>query len=451
MPPKKKKIIKKRKITKADVRRIPKMPMSKPNINLSPYDIGNMVQQMFKQNVAEDRRKMERRRVENEAERKVLQSPEIRQAMDDIAKLDRMVELQKRQNEYERRRLELDYAREALQLPKNRQEMFSIAKDERELRLSKRHNDLLESQEEETARFQARRANAKGELHALGLKTVQRDRQSAANATAKARVQAENAEERLKATKEGQKIMRTQAYIDALNKQGPKLRKAEGEAIARAELENKRIEAEVEQSKRKQKLLLEKEVEAKECEQLIQQYKDHIKTLRSNDPTSRLTGDDALLEQDLDMLGEEKSRYQQAVRELQQVRAVRHAILANNKELEALQLQIDIADYGPTIEKLYGKDPESFVRHAGNLVQLRQGRSVLSDEEVMRQVFPALAELQRDNEARFTRLSLREAELEERESTIDAREAVWKEQLQDYRVVNEQLRQQLEDYQPPPE
>ena len=128
MPPKKKKIIKKRKITKADVRRIPKMPMSKPNINLSPYDIGNMVQQMFKQNVAEDRRKMERRRVENEAERKVLQSPEIKQAMDDIAKLDRMVELQKRQNEYDRRRMELDYAREALQLPKNRQEMFCRTK-----------------------------------------------------------------------------------------------------------------------------------------------------------------------------------------------------------------------------------------------------------------------------------------------------------------------------------
>ena len=85
MAPKKKKIIKK-KISKSDVRRIPKIPNVKPNLNISPFDLANMVQQKFRQDMDADNTRIEQRQKELQAKKKVIQSPEYQKALDEHTK-----------------------------------------------------------------------------------------------------------------------------------------------------------------------------------------------------------------------------------------------------------------------------------------------------------------------------------------------------------------------------
>ena len=112
MAPKKKKIIKKRKITKADVKRIPKYPNVKANINLSPYDIANMVQQRFQQDMEADSNKIQRRQAEIQAERNAIQSPEFKKALDEHTKSLMSLQKELATHKEEMRRAQVNAQRE---------------------------------------------------------------------------------------------------------------------------------------------------------------------------------------------------------------------------------------------------------------------------------------------------------------------------------------------------
>ena len=302
----------------------------------------------------------------------------------------------------------------------------------------------LESREEEKARFEARRADAKGELEVLDQKRIQKERDKVAKATAKARVQSEHADELLVATKQQQKNLRTQAYIDTLQEEGPKLRKAEGEALAKVELENQRLEAEVGLTRNQQKLLLEHSVAVKELEQQKADVIQLLKDIRKDDPDSRITGDPALLEVDLQQLGEEQERFKSIHRQAAEARAIQYAILSQCKEVEDLKQQIQSSPYGMSFSSLYGNESNA-VRAVGNLIQLRQGRAALTDK--MEEIFPAVAQVQREQERKFEQIARERQELEAQKAQFEVEKVEMQNRLQDANAIIRTQEQQLAWYQ----
>ena len=127
MPPKKKKIIK-RKVTKADVKKIPKVPIAKPNINISPYDLANMVQQKFRADMEADNIKMQRRQAELAAQKKVIASPEFQKALEDNTKSFMSLQQEMQMFKSEQKRQQVDAQREFQNTPQFKEMMTEITK-----------------------------------------------------------------------------------------------------------------------------------------------------------------------------------------------------------------------------------------------------------------------------------------------------------------------------------
>ena len=455
MPAKKKKIIKKRKINKAGVKRIPKYPNIKPNINLSPYDIATLVQQKFKQDMEADNVRIEKRQAELAAERKAIKSPEFKKALDEHTKSLMSLQQEIATQKEEMRRAQVDSQREFERSPAFREmmnELVSVrrhaehseemrksenekimseierriqstqeaweqrleqAQLDRETQHMKQVNDRIDKLEDEKAKYEARVSEAKGAAHAEGLKRTQKKVEQNAQAAAKVKVQAEHEEEALAITKEGQKNIKRQAYIETLQKEGPEMRRKEGEAMAKVELENQRLEAEIASEKKKHKLLMEKEIVAKESQKIIADLQGQIQAIKSSDPTSRLTGDPALIEVDLFMLGEEQEKYKEAQRKLAETRYHQHAMQNLNKEVDELAKAIRDSGQGIEFSQLYGKDPSAIVAAMRNLVQLKQGRRILTEN--LPSIFPSL-------QTRLIEIEQRSQQLASREQSITSRE-----------------------------
>ena len=443
MAPKKKKIIKK-KITKADVKRIPKIQNVKPNISISPFDLANMVQQKFRQDMDADKVRIEKRQAELQAERKALQSPEIKQLMNDVARLNRMNQLQQRQNQGQQLQVELDAEASAIQSPETRERMVSVAQTERVVRLSKQRNDLMDQSEYETAKLEARRDDIKGELHAHELKRTKQASQKIAKAKAKAQVQTEQLDEQIKIKKEDVKNIEREAYVQELDTTGKENARELGRMRAKQLLETTRLKQAAEDAEKKQKALFEFETKAKQCEQLIGQYKEHIRILKEHDPNFQLTDDPALFEADLYVLGEKKEQYQQAVRELEQLRAFQRTAISYNNEVEELKKQLQDAPYGVSFSSLYGNNPSNIVRAVGSLVQVRQGRAALTDS--IGEIFPEVVEVQKRTERRAEEIAKEREELEAQKTQFESDKLEMENRLRDASVVNTQLRQQLAAY-----
>ena len=556
MPPKKRKIIKKRKITKADVKKIPKVPIAKPNINISPYDLANMVQQKFRQDMEADNINIQRRQAELQAQKKAIESPEFQRALDantkslmslqqemqmfkheqqrqqiesqrayqqspefkeilakltkirqdtkhsrdmTAAELDRIQAnvireiqssqetynqhlekaivqretehiramndlreqqaqlhaeseararrqddlikqtLEKQKTEYMKQMNDLktqqaQIAADAIVRERTRDQVIERAQVERQIQLTKEMNDRFDKWDSETARLEARKMEQKGELHAKGLKRTKDAAQKAANEQAKVKEQTKNLDELIEVTEQENENIKRKAYYEALRTKGAENAKAVGEAKAQQELERERLEREIDYAKRHQKALLEHEIVAKQSQKIIKDLQEQIKEIKSSDPTSRLTGDPALIEVDLYMLGEEKKRYEQAQRDLAQERVYQHAMLDMQKEVDALAREINDTGQGITFSQLYSRRPDSIIKSMADLAQMRQGRKVFSEN--VSSIFPAVKTAQMEIERRAEQLA-------SREQTIEAEKTQLSNQLRDTQVMNQKLQQQL--------
>ena len=490
MAPKKKKIIKKRKITKADVKRIPKYPNVKANINLSPYDIANMVQQRFQQDMEADSNKIKRRQAEIKAEREAIQSPEFKKALDENTKSS--MSLQKElatykeemrraqvdaQREFERSpefkemlgklvlakkyaehskemqraesdRIQADIVRQIQSTQKDWEQRLEKAQLERETQQVEQVNGQIDKLKDEKAGFVVRAAKAKGANHAEKLPSMQKKIQQNAQGAAKAAVQAEHEEEALAITKKEQENIRRQAYLKALQEDGPKFRAAEGEAMAKADLERQRLESEIERERKKQKLLMEKENVAKELAQQKEEMIQHLQKLKQNDPSSRIIGDPSIFEADLYMLGPEQERYKELYRQQLETVSLQNVVLSQDREIRELQEQINSSEYGVKFEQLYDKDPGRMVKALGDLAQLRQGRAILWED--MASIFPSVKDVQQRQEQRAEELARRDSEIRGREEAVGAREQQMTEidnQLREAKITIQRQNQQLAAYQ----
>ena len=126
MPAKKKKIIK-RKVAKSDVRRIPKMPTVKPNLNISPFDVANMVQQRFRQDMEADNINIQRRQTELAAERKAIESPEFQKALDANTKSLMSLQQEMQMFKHEQQRQQVEAQRAFQQSPEFREMQLKLA------------------------------------------------------------------------------------------------------------------------------------------------------------------------------------------------------------------------------------------------------------------------------------------------------------------------------------
>ena len=457
MPAKKRKIIK-RKVAKSDVKKIPKVPIAKPNINLSPYDIVTLVQQKFRQDMDADNINIQRRQAELAAERKAITSPEFQKALDANTKSLMSLQQEMEMFKHEQQRQQIESQRAFQQSPEFREMQLKLvqieeranhanemqraenermqaniireiqssqeaynqrlekAQLERETRIISDMNERFDKFQDEKAKLDTRAMEQKGELHAKGLKRTKDAAQKAANETAKVKVQTENLNEMIEVTKQENENIKRQAYLDELRTKGAENAKKVGEARAQQELEQERLEREIDYEKRRQKSLLESEIVAKQSKQIIDDLQGHIQQLKKSDPISRLTGDPSLIEVDLFMLGEERKRYEEAQRNLAMTRVHQHAMLDMNKEVDALATEIKNSGQGITFTKLYDKDPDSIVRAMGDLVQLRQGRGELTKN--LSSIFPAIQTKLNDIEQRSQALASREQQFESEKSDL---------------------------------
>ena len=475
--PAKKKIIK-RKVKKSDVKRIPKIPNVKPNLNISPFDLANMVQQKFRQDMDADNTRIQQRQKELQAKKKVIQSPEYQKALDENTKSlmslqhemamfkqeqeRSIIEAQRAfQNSPEFREMQLkqvqlqeqlNHANEMQRVESERmqaniireiqssQEAYSQrlekAQLERETKLMKQMNDRWDKFEDEQAKLVTRKMEQKGEIHAQGLKKTQKEAQKTANETAKVRVETEQLDEQIKITKEQNQNIIRQAYLNELQRIGAENAKKIGEERAQQELEKQRLEREIEYEKRHQESLLESEIVAKQSKQIIHELQGHIQELKKSDPNSRLTGDPALLEADLSVLGDDRKKYEEAQRNLAMIRYKQHVILDMNKEVDSLATEIRDTGQGITFSELYGRNPSDIIRAMADLNQIRQGRGVLTSN--LGSIFPAIRDTQRDIERRSQAIASRETELTQFESQ---REDLLN-QVKDTNIINERLLQE---------
>ena len=476
--------------TKADAKKAPKIPTVKPSMNISPYDIANMVQQKFKQDMDADNTKIQKRQREIQAERRAIQSPEYRQQLDEqtkskmslhhemellkddvarvqvearraferspmaeemmneLATIRRQTQHSEEMRKSESEKIMSEIERKIQSTEKAWEQRLEKAQIDRENQHMKQVNDRLDKLEDEKAKYEARVSDAKGAARAEGLKRTQKKVEQNAQAAAKVRVQAEHEEETLAITKEGQKNIRRQAYIKVLQEEGPKLRAAEGEAMAKAELENQRLESEMERERKKQKLLLEKEGVVKQLAQQKEEMIQHLQKLRQNDPSSRIIGDASVFEADLYMLGPEQERYKELYRQQLETIALQNVVLSQDREIKELQQQIDTSKYGLQFERLYGKDPERMVKALGDLAQIRQGRAILWED--MESIFPNVKDVQQRQEARAEALARRGSELTSREEAVGAREQRMNEiddQRRESQIIIQRQDQQIADYQ----
>ena len=556
MPPKKRKIIKKRKITKADVKRIPKVPVMRPNINLSPYDIATMVQQKFKQDMEADNINIERRQAELAAQKKAIESPEFQKALDANTKSLMSLQQEMQMVKSEQQRQQVDAQRAFQQSPEFQEMMSKITKIRqdvkhsedmqraeldrlqanivREMLLSQEtHNQRLEKaiaqrntdymrdmnalyeqqakiaadaeareqtrdelikktllehetrHMEEMNKLEERHANALAEKFAITQDSTQRleraiveqqtkqyeqvnarldklqnekakyeaqtteqegeyrvgeykrtkdTQKKLATDRAKAKRKTEFIEERIEIQKQANENIKRKAYYDELKSQGAADSKEVGEERAQQELERRRIERETESEKQRQKTLLEQEVVAKQNQKIISDLQSQIQQIKSSDPTSRLTGDPSLIEADLFILGDEKKRYEQAQREAAQARVYQHAILDMNKEVDALAKEINDTGQGITFSELYTKSASGIIQSMADLVQMRQGRKVFSEN--IDSIFPAVQARQREIEKEAQALANQQKAFEYDKAQLNNK-------VRDTEVLNQRLKQQL--------
>ena len=523
MAPKKKKIIKKRRIAKADVKRIPKMPMPKPNINLSPYDIANMVQQRFKQDMEADNNKIKRRQVELQAERNAIQSPEFKKTLDEHTKSLMSLQQELATQKDEMRRAQVDSQREFQRSPefrqmmeewvsvrrhiehseemrkaesekivseidrqiqssqeaynqrlekaivehetRNREEMnkleerraqviaegFAITQDstqrlekavlEQQIKQQKQINELNEKWQDETATFEAQTTEKERENRVEGYKRTQGKRRDLALDRAKAKVNAELLDEQIEIQKQVNENTKRQAYLEQLETQGAADAKEVGEKRARQELEKIRLDRAIEFERQRQKSLLDNEIVAKESQKIITDLQGQIQAIKSSDPNSRLTGDPALIEVDLFMLGEEQEKYKEAQRKLAETRYHQHAMQNLNKEVDELAKAIRDSGQGIEFSQLYGKDPSAIVGAMRDLVELKQGRKILTEN--LPSIFPSLQTRLIEIEQRSQQLASREQSITSREQKMDEID----DQQREAKILIQRQDQQIAEYQ----
>ena len=532
------------------------MPIARPNISLSPYDIANMVQQRFRLDMGADNNRIERKQKELQAQRKAIESPEFQKQLDantkSLMSLQKEVEMFK--HEQQRQEIEsqrafqntsefremmgnlaeirqsIKHTREmaqaesdriqtsidrqiqssqkaynqkletaleqyktqhmkdmnvlydrqsrlhaeaeareqsqndlikqvleeqkteymkqindlktqqaqieanAIAREETRDQLIEKARVERETKLRKEINDRFDRFDSETAKLEERVMEQKGELHAKGLKQTKKAAQKAANDKAKVQVQNENLEELIEVSRKENENIKRQAYLDELRTQGAADAKKVGEAKAQQELERIRLEREIEFEKQRHKALLDKEIVVKESKKIIDDLQGQIQAIKASDPTSRLTGDPALIEVDLYMLGDEQEKYKEAQRRFAETRYYQHAMLNLNKEADEIAKVIRDSGQGVNFSQLYGKDPADVVRAMGKLALMRQGREVLSEN--INEIFPAV-------QTRLNEIERRAEQVAVRERTIGAREAEWTNQLAEARIIIQNQQKQL--------
>ena len=253
----------------------------------------------------------------------------------------------------------------------NRDKLIEKARIEREAKLYKQINDRLDGLSEQQAKLEAHNTDIKSELHQMETKRYKKKEQKAANESAKAKVEQKHLETMKEIAEQQQENVKQEAYNDAMLKQGLEYATEEGvkqaesdmaklknerlntnfkeevnahmlaaktkymqdnlstmaDEIASRELELGKISQEAKYNEEKQQFLLKRDAEIKKCQTLLDEMKGHIRSLKSADPTSRLTGDDSLFERDLDMLGPELERYQFLQRRVAELRALDHLVL----------------------------------------------------------------------------------------------------------------------------
>ena len=492
MPAKKKKIIKRR-INKADAKRIPKYDNIKPNINLSPFDLANMVQQKFKQDMEADQVRIEKQHAQLEAERKALHSPEIRQLMTDVARLNRMAQLQQRQNQGENLRVELDADATAIGSQEYHDGVVAVKTLEKRTDLTRRQNVALSQMQDAIADKEVIAAQLKGDqVQREQRKTYKKQLDKEANRLAAMDLNVQHLQ-RMKAIRDKEDEARklevasklrdelafqyiaeegeaqanvemlqlvnqrrrdtmneriNAGVLDAKTKKMEELLPQVSEELAAKELEIQKLQRDAELAEQKQKSLLAYQTRIKQYEQAKSDMLEQLRTIRQDDPNSRITADPSLLEQDLKLLGEERERYEQAHRNAAETLALHRIALAADKEATAIREQLDSTQYGHMFEQLYGKDEGSYVRAVGNLAQLRQGRAALTDR--MDEIFPPLAEklreIERRSEGQAKRgadLTADRARLDEERARFEAERGELLNQLRDTKAIVQRQEQQL--------
>ena len=418
-----------------------------------------------------DQNRIEKRHAEIQAERKVLQSPEIRQLMTDVARLNRMTQLQQRQNQNEQLHLELDADATAIGSQEYHEGVVAVKKLEKQTDVTRRQNAALSQMQDAIADQEVIESQLKGDQHQREqTKRYKQKLDSEANRLARMKLNVQHLQ-RMKSIRDQEDEARklevanklrdevAERYIaeegeaqanvemlqmvnqrrrdtmnerinagvlDAKTKKMEELLPQASNEIAQKEIEIQKLQRDAELAEQKQKSLFEQQTKVKQFEQTRNEIMEHLKRLRETDPDSRITADPSLLEVDLQMVGEEQKRYQEAHRGICETLALQHVVLDEDKELGELR-----------------QNPEAFVRHAGNLVQLRQGRTALTSN--MSDIFPAVAQVQKENERKFDQLAQRERAVEERENTIDAREKLWQDQLTESRIIIQQQQSQLQN------